>query len=142
MDTKEIFTRITLGGLAILGLTLVFIFQHADPLYILSESSFKPELRFIVNRTARIFLNDTFMLLLLYTLFLDKNIIKLALIIQGIDLLILFPLYLIFKLPAEGASEISSPLLAQFHRLIVNPTLMILLIPAIYYQKFVKRNPV
>jgi exosortase F-associated protein len=140
MAAKEIVTRVAIGSLAMLGLTLVFIFQHTDFLYLFSGSSFKPEAHFIVNRTVRIFLNDTFMLLLLYMLFLDKNILKLALGIQGIDLLILFPLYLAFKLPAEGAAEISSPLLSQFHRLIVNPTLMILLIPAIYYQKFIKRN--
>lgn len=142
MVAKEIVTRIIVGGMAILGLVLVFILQHTDFLHIVSRSSFKPELHFIVNRTVRIFLNDTFMLLLLYALFADKSIIKLALVIQAIDVLILFPLYLLFKLPAEGASEISSPLLSQFHRLIVNPTLMILLIPAIYYQKFIKRNSV
>jgi hypothetical protein len=64
----------------------------------------------------------------------------LAVFIQLIDLVVLLPIYLLIKLAMEGDEEISSPLLSQFHRLIVNPTLMILLLPAIYFQRQIKRH--
>nr|WP_262899620.1 exosortase F system-associated protein [Chryseosolibacter histidini] len=97
-------------------------------------------MHFSINRLARIFLNDIFMLLVLYALFADTRILKLALWVQVIDLLVLLPLYLVVKLSLEGDSEISSPFLSQFHRLIVNPTLMILIIPAVYYQRLARKD--
>lgn len=52
------------------------------------------------------------------------------------ELLILLPLYFTIKLTVEGTSEISSPLLSQIHRMIINPMLMILTIIAFFYQRF------
>ncbi|MCE2996813.1 MAG: hypothetical protein LW863_14525, partial [Flammeovirgaceae bacterium] len=78
------------------------------------------------------------MLLIIHLWFRSASITKLALWIQLVDMLILLPIYLVLKLRIEGDSEISSPLLSQLHRLIVNPTLMILLFPAIYFQRLKK----
>lgn len=132
--------RITLFIAGLIGLALVYIFQQTDFLLFFTGHHSDARFHFAVNRTVRIFLNDTCMLLVLSGLFYDRKILKLALIIQLVDLFILFPAYLALKLPFEGDSEISSPFLSQLHRLIVNPTLMILLIPAVYYQKITKEK--
>jgi exosortase F-associated protein len=75
------------------------------------------------------------MLLFIHSLFRDPSVTRLAWYVQLTDTLILLPVYLFVKLYYEGDAEISMPLLSQLHRLIVNPTLMVLLIPAVYYQR-------
>lgn len=127
--------RIVWGGVAVLGLALIYIFQFTDFLFLLTGVHFQPEYHFIANRTVRILVNDLCMLLLIFSVFQDRKALRLAFYVQVIDILVLFPLYLLLKLPSEGISELSSPFLSQFHRLIVNPTLMILLIGGLYYQK-------
>lgn len=124
-------------SMAMAGLAFIFLFQeYSIGGKVLGIES--PTLEFIVNRTLRLLGNDIFMLLLIAVWFRDKSVTRLALAIQAIDFLVLLPLYLWAKLTWEGTSEISTPLLSQFHRLIVNPTLMILLIPAVYFQRLRK----
>jgi len=115
------------------GIALTFLFQDFSFLnhWLLSEHT-----EFIVRKALRVLLNDVFMLLIIAMLFRDKKITELAIFIQLLDGIILLPIYLLLKLHFEGSSEISSPLLSQLHRLIINPTLMILLIPAVYFQKY------
>ncbi len=60
---------------------------------------------------------------------------KVAFLLFLVELFIILPLYFWIKLSTEGDSELSSPLLSQIHRLIINPTLMILLIVSFLYQK-------
>ena len=136
----DIVKRIALGVSAIIGLAVVFMVQHIDLLGEITATKYSSGLHFTVNRMLRIFFNDACMLLFIHALFHDRNVLRLAIYIQVIDLFVLFPLYLALKLPFEGASELSSPFLSQLHRLIVNPTLMILLIPAVYYQKFIQKR--
>jgi exosortase F-associated protein len=127
--------RIFLIVVAFVGLAVVFLFQQIDVLKLLGLQA-HPFVHFSIKKLVRVFLNDTFMLMLLYGWFYTPSITRLAWKIQLIDTFLLLPLYLLLKLVWEGDSEISSPLLSQFHRLIVNPTLMILIIPAVYYQRF------
>ena len=124
-----------LMAIAIFGLALVFLFQNADILDLCSACTLHPYTHFVVRKTLRVLLNDTFMLLFIHALFRDHSVTRLALYIQMIDTLVLLPIYLVIKLSFEGDVEISMPLLSQLHRLIVNPTLMVLLIPAVYYQR-------
>jgi exosortase F-associated protein len=124
---------------ALVGLAIVFLFQeYSIATQWLGVAS--PTGVFVINRAIRLVCNDIFMLILIVAWFNDRTITRLALSIQAIDLFVLLPVYLWAKLSWEGTSEISSPLLSQFHRLIVNPTLMILLIPAVYFQRLSKKN--
>ncbi len=61
--------------------------------------------------------------------------VKVGSYLQLIEMFVVLPLYFVVKLKLEGDSEISSPLLSQFHRLIINPTLMVLLMIGFYYQR-------
>jgi exosortase F-associated protein len=128
--------RLLLITLAVAGLALIYLLQESLILSSILPFEISSNIEFIFKKLIRVTLNDLCMLLFLYAWFNDKNIIKLGLWVQAIDTFILLPIYLLVKLSVEGASEISTPLLSQWHRLIVNPTLMLLLIPAIYYQRF------
>ena len=130
--------RIGLLAAAVVGLIMVFLFQQSDFLGWLISKEQHPYVYFSFNRGVRLLLNDLLMLALLAAWFNSRSVLKLAVVVQLIDFLVLLPLYLIVKLTVEGDLEISSPLLSQFHRLIVNPTLMILLIPAVYFQRYKK----
>jgi exosortase F-associated protein len=132
--------RLWLLALAVVGLGAMFLFQGFDWLSVLFGIETHPYAHFAVKRFMRLFINDSFMLLLIYAWFDDKSITQLAWKLQLVDTFILLPLYLVIKLYLEGDSEISSPLLSQFHRLIVNPTLMILLIPGVYFQRMSSKN--
>jgi exosortase F-associated protein len=136
---KDLGVRRAAGvGLAIAGLALVFLFQHVDIVSAVCGCHKHPYVHFAARKFTRVLLNDTFMLLLIHSWFHDRGITRIAWYVQLIDTLVLLPLYLLLKLGIEGESEISSPLLSQFHRLIVNPTLMVLIIPAVYYQRFTR----
>jgi exosortase F-associated protein len=128
--------RVVLVLISLVGLAVVFLFQHASWLQGWISQQQNPNLFFAVQRILRVLLNDGLMTLMLVGWFASRNVFKMALIVQAIDLFILLPIYLAIKLSIEGNTEISSPLLSQFHRLIVNPTLLILLIPAVYFQRF------
>jgi exosortase F-associated protein len=139
-DIKPVFSRnsLLLMATAVAGLALVFLFQQADVLELCSDCSFHPYTRFAVKKVLRVLLNDTFMLLFIHALFRDPSVTRLAWYVQLVDTLILLPIYLVIKLSYEGDAEISMPLLSQLHRLIVNPTLMVLLIPAVYYHRRIR----
>lgn len=124
----------------ITGLAAVYLFQQASFFSELVDTTKNPFLAFSVNRALRLFLNDVFMLSFLIGWFQSRSVLHLAFAIQLVDFLVLLPIYLLVKLNLEGDIEISSPLLSQFHRLIVNPTLMILLIPAVYFQRLIQNE--
>ncbi len=125
----------SLIALAVLGIMLTFLFQEFT---FLSNLNISGNAQFILRKVLRVLLNDFFMLIFIAAWFKEWRITRLAIAIQLIDSLILLPAYLVLKLWAEGNAEISIPLLSQLHRLIINPTLMILLIPAVYFQRLSK----
>ena len=125
----------SLIALAVLGIMLTFLFQEFA---FLSNLNISGNAQFILRKVLRVLLNDFFMLIFIAAWFKEWRITRLAIAVQLIDSLILLPSYLVLKLWAEGNAEISIPLLSQLHRLIINPTLMILLIPAVYFQRLSK----
>jgi exosortase F-associated protein len=131
--------RTVLLILGVSGLVLIFLFQATDWLTLIQLPA-HPYIHFTVNKTVRLLLNDSFVLLIIHAWFYNAAITRVAWNLQLIDTCILLPIYLILKLTLEGESEISTPLLSQLHRLIVNPTIMILYIPAVYFQRMAKNN--
>ena len=133
--------RYALIALAMLILLLVYLFQKVSYAgivnFILPENLTinHPYGVFIFNRTIRLIINDGACMLLIWSLFGQMKYLKAAFVVFLIELLILLPLYFVIKLNLEGDSEISSPLLSQIHRIIVNPLLMLILILGFYYQK-------
>lgn len=126
--------KILYSTIAITALITLYLFQHFNYAELISLS-FPPNTQFIINRTIRFFFNDLAVILLIYAIFNNKELLKIAFGIQLFEMLIILPLYFYFKLSLEGASEISSPLLSFVHRVVVNPIIMLLLIPAFWFQQ-------
>jgi exosortase F-associated protein len=123
--------RIGLGIMSLAALLGIFVFQHTD-IAILFCKTQTPGTNFVVNRTIRYILNDLFMVILIYALFEQRKYIAFALYLQFAGIVLFLIPYFIFKL---NWPSYNGPLVSFLHRLVINPLLMILLIPAIYYQK-------
>lgn len=131
---------------ALIILLLVYVFQKLS--YAGLINNFLPagfqinnsNIVFIVNRALRLIINDGACMLLIWGLFKETKYLKAAFLVFCVELLFILPLYFMVKLTLEGPSELSSPLLSQIHRIIVNPLLMVILIIAFYYQKVTARE--
>jgi exosortase F-associated protein len=121
--------RVVLGTLAVCGLFLLFIFQGFD--FAATMGVGDKLWRFTINRTIRFLLNDSLVVLLIYSLFAKRSFTRFAFAVQILGFLFLLLPYLILKFqwPAYNG-----PMISHLHRLIVNPLLMLLLIPAFYLQ--------
>ena len=135
--------KITYGLIAISMLVLMYMLQRMNYCTIIYNAigfqTPSPNFQFIFNRTLRFIINDLSVILLIYVIFENLTLTRVAFFIQLFGLFIILPLYFYFKLTLEGPSEISSPLLSFIHRIVVNPILMLLLIPAFYYQSTIKK---
>ncbi len=122
--------RIVVGVFSVVGLVLVFLFQRQDVAILLGvEENFW---RFIINRSIRFIINDVLAILLIYSLFFERKYVLFAVWVQLLGMVfVLFPYFIIkFNFPGYNG-----PLVSFLHRLVLNPTLLLLLIPAFYYQK-------
>ncbi|MCU0420810.1 MAG: hypothetical protein MUC38_14245 [Cyclobacteriaceae bacterium] len=94
---------------------------------------------FMLSKTIRLIANDCACLMLIWGWFREPSYLKAASWLFAVELFVILPLYLFVKLSLEGPTEISSPLLSQIHRLIVNPLLMFLLMVGFAVQQL--RHP-
>ena len=122
--------RWIVGIICVAGLAMVFLFQKYD------FSQFLPFReaihRFLFNRTIRFLLNDFFTIGLIYSLFRERKYVVFALWVQLAGFVFLLVPYFILKL---NFPTYNGPLISYLHRLILNPTFLLLLIPAFYYQR-------
>jgi exosortase F-associated protein len=130
-----------LSATSLCALVLVYLFQResfAGLINMILPATWQmvnPNLIFAVNKTSRLVLNDLACIVLIYAVFRKPVYLRAAFYLFLIELLVLLPVYLVLKLSLEGDSEISSPLLSQIHRLIVNPLLMFLLMAGFIFQR-------
>ena len=123
--------RFSIGTGCVIALVLVYLFQRIDFAKALGlSSSFIADV--LINRTIRFLLNDAFMIGLIYAIFQERKYVVFALWVQlaGVDFF-LVP-YFVLKVYFP---HYNGPLISYLHRLILNPTLLLLLIPAFFYQK-------
>ncbi len=121
-------------------LAAIYLFQRYDIAGLLGLGA-SPNGKFVINKTIRFLLNETACLLLILSIFNQAKYLRIGMMLFLTELVLLLPLYFILKLFYEGNSEISSPLLSQLHRMIVNPLLMFILIVGLLYQKyFIQRS--
>ncbi|WKK74017.2 exosortase F system-associated protein [Marivirga salinae] len=122
--------RIFLIFISIISLGIIFIGQRFDYSLLFSDN-LNPQNQFIINRSIRFLLNDNLVLLLIYGLFYDKKYVKFGLAVEAFGFFFLLIPYFILRY----YTSIDHMYISFIHRLIINPTLMGLLIPAIYIQK-------
>jgi exosortase F-associated protein len=130
---KQLKLRVLLGLVAVAGLVLIFLFQRTDVAITLG---IKENIwRFIFNRSLRFLLNDGLAILLIYALFYERKYVWFAVAVQVFGLVFVLIPYFILKFNFPGYN---GPLISFLHRLVLNPTLILLLIPAFYYQRLRK----
>ena len=122
--------RILIGTLCALGLIAVFLFQGFPLAAILGVDD--KLTAFFINRTVRFFVNDILAIGLIYAIFRERKYLIFAIWVQlaGVFLFLIPYFILKYYLP-----HYNGPMINYLHRLILNPTLMLLLILAFYYQK-------
>jgi len=115
-------------ALALMGLMLLFLFQQASlvPLSGVSGTTWE----FIINRTLRFLINDLLVVLLIHSLFQKRSYTQFALVVQVVGFALILLPYFVIKFQYPGYN---GPLISFLHRLVVNPLLMLLLIPAFYF---------
>lgn len=124
------FSSMVLAVCAIGGLVVVYLFQDFDFAHQVGIANrFE---NFVFNRSLRFILNDLLVISLIYALFRKKKYVFVAFFVQLLGLVfILLPYFLIkYHYP-----HYNGPLISFLHRLVVNPLLMLVLIPAFYLQK-------
>lgn len=122
--------RVAVGIFCIGGLVAVFLFQRFDLAGLIGvESNIN---RFLLNRTIRFLLNDALMIGLIYALFVERKYVIFAVYVQLAGVVLFLLPYFVLKIYFPSYN---GPLISFLHRLIVNPTLLLLLIPAFYYQR-------
>lgn len=131
---KPVRILLTCLGLGIL-LTMYLSQRFNFAALLLDVPSTHPYLIFVFNKTLRLIVNDAACFIIILAIFQETRYLRLSFYVFLIELLLILPVYFFIKLSLEGDSEISSPLLSQIHRLIVNPTLMILLMIGFFYQQ-------
>jgi exosortase F-associated protein len=129
-------TRILIGVLSAAGLVAVFLFQQIDIADLLGSGD--PAIhRFIINRTLRFLLNDAFAIGIIYALFNEKKYVIFSIYVQLAGVILFLIPYFVLKLYLP---TYNGPMISFLHRLVLNPTLLMLLIPAFYYQRKLERN--
>jgi len=128
--------RMLIGLLSLTGLVIVFLFQRLDVATMLGVGEVDIN-RFLVNRTVRFLLNDAFAIGLIYALFMERKYVIFALYVQAAGVVLFLIPYFILKLYFQSYN---GPLISFLHRIILNPTLLMLLIPAFYYQRYLGKG--
>lgn len=127
---SEVTSRWIMGIGAVLGLIAVFIFQGYDLASLLGVSGNTP--RFITNRSIRFLVNDALAILLIYSIFKERKYLIFSLVVQVAGMIFILIPYFIIKVYYP---VYNGPLISFLHRLVLNPTLLLVLIPAFYYQR-------
>ena len=122
--------RVAVGICCIGGLVAVFLFQRTDIAGLIGVDSNIN--RFLLNRTIRFLLNDALTIGLIYALFVERKYVIFAVYVQLAGVVLFLLPYFVLKIYFPSYN---GPLISFLHRLIVNPTLLLLLIPAFYYQR-------
>jgi exosortase F-associated protein len=132
VTTEAIMTRrFIIGTISMLGLLTAYLFQKVDVAQYLGVGEMFIH-RFLINRTLRFLLNDLFMIGIIYALFGERKYVIFSIYVQFAGVVLFLIPYFILKILYPFYS---GPLTSYLHRLVLNPTLLLLLIPAFYYQK-------
>jgi exosortase F-associated protein len=122
--------RFFIGSICLLLLVMVFLFQKINVATYLGMHDVNAV--FIVNRCIRFLLNDLFAMGLIYVLFQEKKYILFSIAVQVAEVALILLPYFVIKI---YFMTYNGPLISFLHRLVMNPILLLLLIPAFYYQR-------
>lgn len=87
---------------------------------------------FTLNKAGRYLLNDLFSIAIIYGIFGERKYARFAVYVMFFGLFVLVPIYLYLYLQQPAGF---SSMLSHLHRIVMNPVLMMLLIPAFAAQR-------
>lgn len=128
----------------ILILLLVLIRQFEDVLfydpylsffkndYLYIDSPRRETFKLVVFTTLRFLLNTSISLGILYLAFLDKAVVKFSMLVYGVAYVLLMLVYLYFVINPRQEDYY---LFFNIRRFLIQPIILLLLLPAFYYQK-------
>ena len=131
-------------ALVVLGILLVLIRFFEDSLfydpyltffqndYLYLDSPRREVIKLVAFTTLRYVLNSVISLGILYVVFKDKSIVKFSAIIYSIAFSVLIVLFLYF---IANPKQEEYYLFFNIRRFLIQPLLLILLLPAFYYNK-------
>lgn len=112
----------------VIGLVVVYTNQRVN---LAAMMGFQTDSHFYVNRTIRFLVNDLLTIGIIWALFYKRAYVIFAIWVQLFGLVFLLLPYFVFKHYFPGYD---GPLISFLHRLVLNPILLLLLIPAFFYQ--------
>jgi exosortase F-associated protein len=127
MTAKQV--RWLIGIASLLALIVLYLFQRINLAALIGIDG--KTAAFLFNKTFRFIWNDVFMIGVIYAFFGQKRFVYFALAVQIFGILFVLLPYFVLKLYFHASN---GPLISFLHRLVLNPTLMILLIPAFWLQ--------
>lgn len=127
--------RIALFTTGVAGLAAIYLLQK-DIQQFFTAVTATPFQAFALGRTFRFIVNDLLVILIIHALFQERKYVFFAFFVQLLGILLLLAPYLYIK----SFTAYNGPMLSFIHRLIVNPLLMLMMIPAFYYQKYYHRH--
>jgi exosortase F-associated protein len=92
---------------------------------------------FLLNIAFRFFMNTTLSLAILWLVFEDKGILKFSAILYGFLFIALFTAFNFIVFTSEGTN--GHLVLFYVRRFLIQPLLLLLLLPAFYFQKYKSR---
>ncbi len=128
---KQLHRRWLTGIACVTGLVMIYLFQKTNAAALISQDLTSLQ-QFLINRSIRFLLNDLCMIGLIWALFPERKYVVFAVWVQLAGLVFFLLPYFVLKVYFPGYN---GPLISYLHRLILNPTLLLLLIPAYYYQR-------
>lgn len=131
MSGNQKLLRLSVGIACAVGLIFIFLFQRFDLAGWMGLQTGNTA-RFVVNRSIRFLLNDLFAIGLIFALFYERKYMIFAIVVQVIGMVVFLIPYFLLKIEYPGYN---GPMISFLHRLVLNPTLLLLLIPAFYVQK-------
>ena len=130
-NSQKVLVRWVVGVACVAGLMGVFLFQQINFAGLIWHEQ-KPMIIFFINRTIRFLLNDGLTIALIWALFNQRKYVLFSVWVQLFGFFFILIPYFVLK---AYFPSYNGPLISFLHRLILNPTLLLLLIPAFYYQK-------
>jgi len=129
--------NIFLVGFGFSALLIVYLFQGVNYASWLGlAEGHSPIFINNVNKTVRFVINDVLAIMIIAGLFQHRRYVWLALTVQAVGTLLILVPYLFLKI---AYPSYNGPLISFLHRLVVNPLLLLTMIPAIWYQQ--RRQP-
>ena len=131
----ELQKRWLIGIGSLVALIVFYVFQRINIASLIGIDG--KTATFLFNKTFRFVWNDVLMIGVIYALFAQKRFVYFALAVQVFGILFVLLPYFVLKLYFHAGN---GPLISFLHRLVLNPTLMILLIPAFWLQNRQESN--